>query len=107
VADKQESNGTPTVPVVAGSHANVKGLLGQLSGAPLVPLPLMLIPTVEPELVIVAVPVTMQLPVGMAEPKLAVAATLSVAAEAVKVMLPGIVLGGALPHVSVKLSSIV
>jgi hypothetical protein len=51
--------------VLAGAHANVKGLGGQFSVTP--PLSAVLLfkmmGTIEPELVSVAVPVTVQLPI--------------------------------------------
>ena len=99
-ATKLELYGTPTCPVLAG-HANVKVLVGQLSVAGLMPWPLMLMVTVDPELVSVAEPVTVQLPVVPV--KVPDAATVRVLAVAVKVTLPGIVTGEPLPQVTVKL----
>jgi hypothetical protein len=57
--DKPELDGTPTVALLVW-HPNVK--LGQLSVAGLPPWPLMLMATVDPELVSFAEPVTEQLP---------------------------------------------
>jgi hypothetical protein len=105
VALKQEVYGTPTVPVLA-EHTNIK-VEGQLSGAGLVPFPLMLMATVEPELVSVAEPVTSQLPPVSDGVKLPDAGTLSVPAVAVKVTLPVVVVGELLPQTTVKLYWIV
>ena len=53
--------------MLAGAHANVKGLEGQFSATPFVlqftPSTETQMDTVEPELVIVAEPVTVQLPI--------------------------------------------
>jgi hypothetical protein len=106
VADKQESNATPTVPEVAGSHANAKGggLTGQESGAdPVIDL-LTTIGIVDAGLlVIIAVPVTVQLPVGNGLLKVPEAETVAVVAVAVKVMAGGVVVVVEAPHVTVKL----
>jgi hypothetical protein len=59
--------------------------------------------TVDPELVSVAVPVTMQEPVVPVAEKAPDAVTLSVLSVAVKVMLPGTVTGVPPPQVTVKL----
>jgi hypothetical protein len=61
----------------------------------------MVIPTVDPELVRVAEPVTVQLPDEIPSDPCAV--IVSVEAVAVKVVLPGIVTGELLPQVTVKL----
>jgi hypothetical protein len=61
----------------------------------------MLMVTVEPRLVRVAVPVTLQFPA--VPEKVPDAVTVRVLAVAVKVVLPGIVTGELLPQVTVKL----
>jgi hypothetical protein len=99
MAAKLELYGTPTCPVLAG-HANIK-VEGQLRGA--IPWPLMVMATVDPELVSVAEPVASQLPPVSDGVKLPEAVTVSVLAMAVKVTLPGIVVGELMPHRTVKL----
>lgn len=99
MATKLELYGTPTCPVLAG-HASIK-LLGQVNVAGLPPWPLMLMVAVDPELVRVDVPVTLQLP--SVPVKVPDAVTVSVLAVAVKVVLPGNVTGALLPQVTVKL----
>ena len=94
----------PTCPEPV-AHVNVK--VGQLSGAGFVPWLFTLMVTVDPELVSVAVPVTVQFP--DMPPKVPVAVTVAaVSVElpllvVVKVILPGIVVGEEVPQVSVKL----
>lgn len=100
LATRLELYGTPTCPVLAG-HANVKLFDGQLSVA-LPSWPLMLMETVDPELVSVAVPVTLQLPTS-ALPKVPEAVTVRELEVAVNVTLPGTVTGELLPQVTVKL----
>jgi hypothetical protein len=64
----------------------------------------MFIPTVDPELVRVAEPVTLQVPARVMNGlKVPDAVTLSALPVAVKVTLPGTVTGAALPQVTVKL----
>jgi hypothetical protein len=89
--------------VLAGQF-NVRGLVGQYSGA--VPTPFTFIATVDPELVKVAEPATEQLPPVMGDMfdmKESLAVTVWVEAVAVKVVLPGYVVCEPLLHVTVKL----
>ena len=82
-------------------HANVR-VEGQVTGVPPV-MPLMVMGTVDPELVSVAVPVTVQLPIAVVEKVPDPTVTVSVWLETVKVKLPVVVTGVPPLQVTVKL----
>jgi hypothetical protein len=96
LATRLESYERATCPEPA-AHANVRA--GQVNGAGLVPWPFTFMVWVDPELVRVADPVTLQLP--DMPPKAPVAVSVAVEAVAVNVMLPGTTLDEP-PHVRVK-----
>jgi len=98
--------------VLAGAHANVKGLGGQFSVTP--PLSAVLLfkmmGTIEPELVSVAVPVTVQLPItagwNIPDPDPSVTVSVSLVAVKEKLLVGKIVTGELPSHCFLKVHSI-
>ncbi|SPE24670.1 hypothetical protein SBA3_1090026 [Candidatus Sulfopaludibacter sp. SbA3] len=102
MATHAELYGTPTVPELNGhAKANVLHISG--TGTSLL-VPLMLMKTVDPEVVSVALPYTWQL-LDRLIPFQVPPVTVSVAVEAVavNVIVPGMVTGEPLPQVTVRL----
>ena len=100
--------------MLAGAHANVKGLEGQFSATPFVlqftPSTETQMDTVEPELVIVAEPVTVQLPItagwNIPDPDPSVTVSVSLVAVKEKLLVGKIVTGELPSHCFLKVHSI-